>query len=180
MLRDSPGVVQNELERQAALQKGVCASFLFLKRKSFGQRTRMKRGTLRGKGAGPRPLRRAAWLPVVHRSQSQREGILTDRKNKGATAAAPLSAGITVSAARLPRRDLWQSGEISCELQAVRVNRLQRLGAAPDADLRNCCPRAGGQGTGLCHRIFEEEARRLESQLAFSWVSRTAILGVST
>lgn len=35
MLRDSPGVVQNELERQAALQKGVCASFLFLKKKKL-------------------------------------------------------------------------------------------------------------------------------------------------
>ena len=57
---------------------------------------------------------------------------------------------------------------------------LQRLGATPDADLRNCCPRAGGQGAGLCHCLFQEEARRLESQLASSCASRTAILGVST
>lgn len=48
------------------------------------------------------------------------------------------------------------------------LNWLQRLGATPNADLRNCRPPAAGEGLGLRHRLFGEEARRLESQLAFA------------
>ena len=73
-------------------RRGCVLAFFFLKRKSFGQRTRMKRGTLRGKGAGPRPLSRAGRWPALPNSTGcqwstgaslREKTILTDRKNRG-------------------------------------------------------------------------------------------------
>lgn len=127
MLRDSPGVVQSELEGRQRCRRGcVLASFFKnkKKKKKLWPENKNEKGDLERQRGGAtatcnqRRLTRCEWSTGA---SLREKTILTDRRNKGATAAAPLSAGITVSAACLPRRDLCQSREISCELQAVRV-----------------------------------------------------------
>lgn len=88
----------------------------------------MKMGTSRGKGMGPstlvwqggpyqpadlQPAPDSTGCPPSMGAGLREKKSPTDRKNMGVTVAAPLSA------ACLPKRDLCQSGQMSCDFWLV-------------------------------------------------------------